>query len=193
MVTPRQVSDFDTLAICEIFGLTPEFVRERFDSYSTNDRKIGFGSMPFLKQVSSEQYNAFAEKAFLFPGFDAIARTARVYPVNAGGNLIGYVSEVDRDYIEAHPEYRAGDYAGKTGLERAYEKRLSGEKGYTVYYRDARGRIKGHYEDGALDKEAVAGGDITTTIDAQLQAYGETLMRNKVGSVVAIEPSTGEI
>ena len=193
MVSPRQVSEFDTLAICQIFGLTPEFVRERFDSYSTNDRKIGFGSMPFLKQVSSEQYNAFAEKAFLFPGFDAVARTARIYPVNAGGNLIGYVSEVDRDYIEAHPEYRAGDFAGKTGLERAYEKRLSGEKGYTVYYRDARGKIKGHYDNGSLDKEAVAGSDITTTIDANLQAYGETLMKNKVGSVVAIEPSTGEI
>ena len=193
MVTPRQVSAFDTLAICKIFGLTPQFVRERFDSYSSNERKIGFGSMPFLKQVSSEQYNAFAEKAFLFPGFDAVARSARVYPVNAGGNLIGYVSEVDRDYIEKHPDYKPGDYAGKTGIERAYEHRLSGEKGYTVYYRDARGRIKGHYEDGAMDKEAIAGSDIVTTIDAELQSYGETLMRNKVGSVVAIEPSTGEI
>ena len=193
MVTPRNVPEFDTLAICNIFGLDLDYVREKFASYKANARKIGFGSMPFLKQVGSAQFNAFAEKAFLFPGFDAVARTARVYPVNAGGNLIGYVSEVDRDYIEAHPEYRAGDYAGKTGIERAYEKRLAGEKGYTVYYRDAHGQIKGHYEDGALDKEAVAGSDITTTIDANLQAYGEILMHNKVGSVVAIEPSTGEI
>ena len=193
MVSPKQVDEFDTLAICRIFNLEPEYVHEKFESYNANIRKIGYGSMPFLKQVSSEQYNAFAERAYLFPGFDAVARTARVYPVNAGGNLIGYVSEVDRDYIDKHPTYRSGDYAGKTGLERAYEERLSGEKGYTVYYRDARGRIKGHYEDGALDKEAVAGSDITTTIDAELQAFGEQLMKNKVGSVVAIEPSTGEI
>ena len=132
MVTPRQVEEFDTLAICRIFGVDMDFVREKFDYYKANSRKIGFGSMPFLKQVGSEQFNAYAERAFLFPGFDAIARTARVYPVNAGGNLIGYVSEVDRDYIEKHPDYRSGDYAGKTGLERAYESRLSGEKGYTV-------------------------------------------------------------
>ena len=193
MVSPRLVEPFDTLALCEIFGIDRDFVRERFEQYHANALKIGYGSMPFMKQVSSEQYNAFAEREFLFPGFDAIARTARVYPINAGGNLIGYVSEVDRDYIEKHPEYRAGDYAGKTGIERAYEHRLSGEKGYTVYYRDARGRIKGHYDNGSLDKEAVAGSDITTTIDAELQAYGERLMKNKVGSVVAIEPSTGEI
>ncbi|MBP5505526.1 MAG: penicillin-binding protein 2 [Bacteroidales bacterium] len=193
MVSPRLVEPFDTLAICEIFNLEPEFVHERFAQYRDNARKIGYGSMPFLKQVSSEQYNAFAEKEYLFPGFDAVARTARIYPVNAGGNLIGYVSEVDRDYIEKHPEYRSGDYAGKTGMERAFEKRLCGEKGYTVYYRDARGRIKGHYDNGAIDKAAVAGSDIITTIDAGLQEYGETLMRNKVGSLVAIEPSTGEI
>lgn len=193
MVTPRQVAPFDTLAICEIFGLEPGFVREKFVQYSANARKIGYGSMPFIKQVSSEQYNAFAEREYLFPGFDAVARTARVYPINAGGNLIGYVSEVDRDYIERNPSYQSGDYAGKTGLERAYEHRLSGQKGYTVYYRDARGRIKGRYDNGSLDKEAVAGSDITTTIDATLQAYGETLMKGKVGSVVAIEPSTGEI
>ncbi len=193
MVTPRRVEPFDTLAICEVLGLTPEYVREKFDYYKANTRKIGYGSMPFLKQVSSEQYNAFAEKAFLFPGFDAVARTARVYPINAGGNLIGYVSEVDRDYIEKHPSYRSGDYAGKTGIERAYEDRLSGEKGHTVYYRDASGRIKGHYDNGSLDREAIAGSDINTTIDAELQAYGEILMKNKVGSVVAIEPSTGEI
>ncbi len=193
MVTPRRVEPFDTLAICEVFGLTPEYVREKFSYYKANTRKIGYGAMPFLKQVSSEQYNAFAEKAFLFPGFDAVARTARVYPINAGGNLIGYVSEVDRDYIEKHPTYRSGDYAGKTGIERAYEERLAGEKGHTVYYRDASGRIKGHYDNGSLDKEAIAGSDINTTIDAELQAYGEVLMKNKVGSVVAIEPSTGEI
>ncbi len=193
MVSPLLVEPFDTLALCEIFGVDRAYVRERFEQYQSNARKIGYGSMPFIKQVSSEQYNAFAEREFLFPGFDAIARTARIYPINAGGNLIGYVSEVDRDYIEKHPEYRAGDYAGKTGIERAYEHRLSGEKGYTVYYRDARGRIKGHYDNGSLDKEAVAGSDIITTIDAELQAYGERLMKNKVGSVVAIEPSTGEI
>ena len=193
MVSPRQVTPFDTTALCRIFELDPAFVRDRFASYRENDRKIGFGSMPFLKQVSGEQYNAFAERAFMFPGFEAITRTARVYPINAGGNLIGYVSEVNKAYIESHPDYKAGDYAGQTGIERAYESRLAGKKGYTIYYKDAKGRLQGRYEDGAKDVEAVAGTDITTTIDAELQAFGEQLMKNKVGSVVAIEPSTGEI
>ena len=193
MVTPIEVTAFDTLALCRIFDLDKDYVVKCFEGYKKDRRKIGYGSVYFLKHISSEQYNYFVEQSFHFPGFSASIRSARQYPYNAGGNLIGYVSEVDRDYIEKHPDYRSGDYAGKTGLERAYESRLAGEKGYTVYFRDANGRIKGHYEDGAADKAAVAGSDITTTIDAELQAYGERLMKNKVGSVVAIEPSTGEI
>ena len=117
----------------------------------------------------------------------------RQYPFNAGGNLLGYISEVDANYIKEHPEYKSGDYVGKTGMEEAYEPQLRGEKGYNIYLRDAHNRIKEHYKDGEYDKTAVAGTDVTTTIDGTLQAYGEQLMRGKVGSLVAIEPATGEI
>ncbi|MCF0172735.1 MAG: penicillin-binding protein 2 [Bacteroidales bacterium] len=193
MVTPRTVTEFDTTALCDIFGIERSFIEERFAYWKENSRKVGYGAMPLLRHVSSEQYNRFAERSDRFPGFNAVTRTARIYPINAGGNLIGYVSEVDRAYIDKHPGYRPGDYAGKTGIERAYEERLAGKKGYTIYFRDAAGRNRGRYKDGLYDSLAVAGNDITTTIDADIQSYGELLMKNKVGSVVAIEPSTGEI
>ncbi|MBP5210688.1 MAG: penicillin-binding protein 2 [Bacteroidales bacterium] len=193
MVTPIEVTAFDTLALCDIFELDKEYVVNCFEGYKRDRRKIGYGSVYFLKHISSEQYNYFVEQSFHFPGFSASIRSARRYPYNAGGNLIGYVSEVDQNYIRNNEGYKSGDYAGKTGIEQAYESRLRGEKGYTIYLRDAHNQIKEHYEDGQYDKEAVAGEDLNTSIDVILQAYGEALMKNKVGSLVAIEPSTGEV
>jgi penicillin-binding protein 2 len=147
-----------------------------------------------LKQLPPETYMRFAEVAYKFPGFKGQARSIRQYPYNAGGNLLGYVSEVDAAFIKKHPdEYKSGDYAGKTGIEAARENDLKGEKGYTIYLRNSHNRIESRYRDGELDKEATPGKDITTTIDAELQNYGQLLMQNKVGSLVAIEPSTGEI
>lgn len=116
-----------------------------------------------------------------------------MYPYNAGGNLLGYVTEVDRDFLEKHPDYSSGDYTGRTGLEETCEPMLRGEKGYSIYLRDASNRIQSSYRNGEFDKPAVPGQDVVSTIDAELQNYGEELMRNKVGSVIAIEPSTGEI
>lgn len=193
MVTPIDVHEFDTVALCNIFGIDTSFVKEKFREYRLYRKKIGYQTLTFRKQVSNEQYNAFIEKAFMFPGFSGVPRTARTYPFNAGGNLLGYISEVDQPYLKAHPEYRMGDFAGKTGIEEAYEELLRGEKGYNIFLRDAHNRIKEHYADGEYDKTAVPGKDLTTTIDAELQAYGELLMNHKVGSLVAIEPATGEI
>ena len=193
MVTPYDVKPFDTLAFCKIFDLDTAFVHEKFREYRRFRTRIGYQSLVFRRQVTSEQYNMFIEKNFMFPGFSGVRRTSRAYPYAGGGNLFGYISEVDADYIKEHPGYRSGDYAGKTGMEEAYEPLLRGEKGYNIYLRDAHNRIKEHYMDGEYDKEAVAGIDVTTTIDGPLQAYGERLMKNKVGSLVAIEPSTGEI
>lgn len=195
MVTPVELKnkEFDTTALCSILGVEREFVRQKFADYHRNMRRIGYGSMPFVKQLPSDLYNSFAEQAYRFPGFNAVIRSSRSYPYNAGGNLIGYVSEVDQNYLRSHEGYRAGDYAGKTGMERAYENRLKGQKGYTIYLRDANNRIKEHYDNGEHDREAIAGEDINTTIDVELQEFGEMLMKNKVGSVVAIEPSTGEV
>lgn len=194
MVTPKEVEEFDTLALCRVLDITPEFVKEKMDEFYRNRRRIGWQSVVMIKQIPPETYMKFAEVAYKFPGFRGQARSIREYPFNAGGNLLGYVSEVNASYIERHPdEYKAGDYAGMTGIEAAREKELRGQKGYNIWLRNSRNKIESRYRNGELDVEAVPGDDITTTIDAELQHYGQMLMNRKVGSLVAIEPSTGEI
>lgn len=194
LVTPREVQVFDTLMLADALDVTPDFIRGKMAEYAKNRRRIGYQSVVMLKQIKPEIYMRFAELQYKFPGFRGQARSIRDYPVNAGGNLLGYVSEVDSRYIENHPgEYRSGDYAGKTGIEAAREKELRGEKGYHIYLRNSRNQIEQRYKDGEMDKQAVPGHNIYTTIDAKLQQYGQELMKNKVGSLVAIEPETGEI
>ena len=194
LVTPREIEQFDTLTFCKVLDVTPEFVREKMEEFRKNRRKIGYQSVVMLKQIPPETYMRFAEVAYKFPGFRGQARSIREYPFNAGGNLLGYVSEVNQKFIEQHPgEYRSGDYAGQTGIEAAREKELRGVKGYNIYLRNSKNKIESRYKDGEFDKEAIPGDDIMTTIDAELQHYGQMLMANKVGSLVAIEPSTGEI
>ena len=193
LVTPREVTSLDTVALAHALDTSVDFVREKMQYYHKYRSRIGFQTQTFLKQVSVETYIKFAEQEYLFPGFRAQVRSIRDYPFNAGGNLLGYISEVDADYLKTHPEYRSGDYVGRTGLEAAMEEQLRGEKGYHIFLRDSRNRVQSPYMDGAEDKSAVPGKDIVSTIDAHLQQYGQLLMEGKVGSVVAIEPSTGEI
>lgn len=193
LVTPRDVSEFDTLALAEALDTTADFLRERMAYYRKYRSRIGYRTVTLLKQVPPEIYMKFAEKQYLFPGFRSQMRSIRAYPFNAGGNLLGYISEVNADDISRDPEYEAGDYIGRTGLESAMEKELRGEKGYHILLRDSRNRLQSAYLDGREDKPAVPGNNIVSTIDAHLQQYGQQLMEGKVGSVVAIEPSTGEI
>ena len=196
LVSPRDLEkvEFDTLALATALDTTVEFIRGKMAEYRKNRRKIGFQSVTMIKQIPAETYNKFAEVQYRFPGFKGQVRGIRDYPINAGGNLLGYVSEVNQKFIDSHPgEYRSGDYAGQTGIEAAREKDLRGEKGYHIYLRNSKNQIEQPYKDGEFDKEAVPGHDIVTTIDAQLQQYGQELMRNKVGALVAIEPGTGEI
>ena len=193
LVTPREVEEFDTLALSKVLDVTPEFIKGKMDEYRKNRRRIGWQTVIMIKQMPQETYMKFSEVEYKFPGFRGQARSIREYPFNAGGNLLGYVSEVDSRFIERNPEYKVGDYAGKTGIEAAREKELRGEKGYNIMLRDSRNKIMSRYQNGEMDKEAVPGKNITTTIDAELQHYGQMLMNNKVGSLVAIEPSTGEI
>ncbi len=193
MVTPREVQAFDTLALAEALDTTADFIRERMDYYHRFRTRIGWQTLVFMKMVSPEAYMRFAEEQFMYPGFKAQVRTMRDYPFNAGGNLLGYTSEVSPEYLADHPDYKAGDYYGRTGLEAAREQDLRGKKGWHIYQRDSRGRQKDPYHDGDYDVEAEPGKDIVTTIDAYLQQYGQKLMEGKKGSVVAIEPSTGEI
>ena len=194
LVTPREVQAFDTVQLATSLGVSPDLIREKMAEYRKNRSRIGYQTVVMLKKIPPETYMKFAELQYKFPGFRGQMRSIRDYPFNAGGNLLGYVSEVDADFIKKHPgEYRSGDYAGKTGIEAAREDDLKGEKGYHIYLRDSHNQIQNAYMDGEMDKEAVPGKDIVTTIDAELQQYGQELMRNKVGSVVAIEPATGEI
>ncbi len=194
IVTPREVKAFDTLALATALDVDVQFIRDRMDYYRRYRSSIGYQSQTMIKQVPPETYMKFAEIQYKFPGFKGQMRSIRDYPIDAGGNLLGYVSEVDADYIKQHPgEYKSGDYIGRTGIEAAREQDLRGVKGYHVYLRDSHNQIQTAYNDGEMDMEAVPGNDIVTTIDAQLQNYGQLLMQNKVGSVVAIEPATGEI
>jgi penicillin-binding protein 2 len=193
MITPYEVKELDTLDLCNIFDLNIDDVRKTLQDYRKNRRKIGYQSIPFVKQISSQQYSIFLEKSYKFPGFSAVSRTIRSYPFNAGANLLGYISEVDTAFMRKNPSYKRGDYVGRTGIEQSYESILKGEKGYNIYLRDVHNKIKSSFADGKYDLEAIPGKSIISSIDAELQNYGERLMANKVGSVVAIEPSTGEI
>ena len=194
LVTPKEVTEFDTLLLASVLEVEPDFIRSKMAEYRKNRRRIGYQSVIMMKQLSAEKYMKFSEIQYKFPGFRGQVRSIRDYPFNAGGNLLGYVSEVDQAYISRYPgEYRPGDYAGKTVLEAAREDDLKGEKGYHIYLRNSHNQIQTRYKDGEMDKEAIPGKDIVTTIDADLQQYGQLLMQNKVGSLVAIEPSTGEI
>lgn len=196
MITPKEMAkvEFDTVGLAMALDLDVDYIREKFAYYKKYRSRIGWQSLTFAKHISPEVYMKFAEVQYKYPGFRGVPRTTRDYPINAGGNLLGYCSEVDDSYMAKHPgEYRAGDYAGRTGIEAAMETVLRGEKGYNIYLRGSNNQIKARYKDGEMDIEAVPGQDIMTSIDAELQNYGQRLMTNKVGAMVAIEPGTGEI
>ncbi len=196
MVIPREVTEVDTLEICRTLKVEKEtLVSFLVEVEKRKKQKGGIGrlQMPFMRQVPAETYALFQEKSYKFPGFYTQARTNRSYVRRISGNLLGYVNEVDKAIIEKNPYYQQGDYIGRTGIEEAYEEVLRGKKGISIFVRDAHNRIKQPYDGGKSDSIAVAGKNITTTIDADLQEYAEQLMTNKIGGVVAIEPSTGEI
>jgi len=190
MVIPVQVSKIDTNEFCKSLGITREYFRERMKaaiSYSKRAPSV------FMKQISSETYAQFQEKLFMFPGFYVQTRTLRKYSKPVAAHVLGYVSEVDENIIRNNPYYKPGDYIGTTGIEEAYETELRGKKGVKIFMVDVYGRVKGSYEEGIYDTAAVQGKDIVCTIDLDLQEYAENLMKNKPGSIVAIEPATGEI
>ncbi len=194
MVSPRTLKQFDTSLLAKTLKVPKQLIVDKINNYHKNRRKIGYRSVVMLKQLKPEIYQRFAEIQYKFQGFKGQARSIRHYPINAGGNLLGYVSEVDNNYIKKQGgEYKAGDYAGKTGMEASMEKVLRGEKGYHIFLRNSKNQIEDKYEEGKHDKEAVSGSDINTTIDSKLQEYGQNLMKNKVGSLIAIEPGSGEI
>ncbi len=190
MVIPSQTTKIDTGGFCNLVGITPAIFRERMAfalGYSRRAPSV------FIKQISDETFARFQEKMFLFPGFYVQPRTLRKYSRPVASHLLGYVSEVDESIIKKDPYYKLGDYIGKSGIEEAYEKELRGKRGVKIYLVDVYSRIKGSYSAGNFDTLAVQGDDIISSIDLNLQEYGERLMRNKRGSIVAIEPKTGEV
>lgn len=190
MVIPRQVKDLDTAEICRLLQITPEGFNERMKK--AHDYSPILASA-FEKQISKETYGYIEEKLYRFRGFFVQPRTLRKYPMSIGAHLLGYIGEVTPAQIEKNSYYKQGDYIGISGIERAYEKQLRGIKGLKIRMVDVMNRDVGSFENGRYDTAAVMGGDLYTGIDAELQQYGEKLMMNKRGSVVAIDPKTGEI
>ena len=190
MVIPRQVKTIDTNEFCRLTELTKEEFIQRMhkaEKYSPYKASV------FEEQISKESFGYLEEKLYKYPGFYVQPRTLRKYPVPVAAHTLGYVGEVSRSDIRKNPYYKMGDYIGKSGVEKAYEKELRGKKGMKIKMVDVFNREKGSYMNGRYDTLAVPGNDLYLTIDAKLQAYGERLMQNKKGSIVAIKPSTGEI
>src|SRR5664279_966985 len=190
MVVPAQVTKIDTTSFCDLLGISKDLFRKQMNLAINYSRRA---SSVFLKQVSNETYARFQEKMFLYPGFYVQPRTLRKYSQPVASHVLGYVSEVDENLIRKLPYYKPGDYIGKSGIEESYEKDLRGKRGVKIFLVDVFSRVKGSYAEGKLDTLAVQGTDITTGLDLDLQAYGEELMKNKRGSVVAIDPKTGEV
>lgn len=190
MVIPAQTGDIDTAEFCKLIQITEESFIQRMKTAAEYSKRA---PSVFLAQISAETYARLQEKMFQYPGFYVQPRTLRKYSRSVAAHLLGYVSEVDEATVKSKPYYRAGDYIGKLGIEEAYEKELRGQRGVKIYLVDVFSRVKGSYADGRMDTLAIQGEDIISTIDIDLQEYGEYLMRNKTGSIVAIEPSTGEV
>jgi penicillin-binding protein 2 len=190
MVIPKQVADLDTAEFCRLLDITPESFNEKMNkakSFSKVKASI------FEKQISAETFATFQEKLYKFQGFYVQPRTLRKYPNNTAAHVLGYIGEVNDALIAKNPYYRQGDYIGISGIEQSYEKELRGQRGVRIVMVDVFNREKGSYKNGIYDTIAIAGQNLICTLDAELQAYGEQLLQNKVGSLVAIEPKTGEI
>jgi len=190
MVIPRQVKGIDTAGFCNLLGLT----FEEFNLKMAEAKEFStYKASAFEKQIPSNQFASISEKLYQYNGFYIQKRTLRKYPKPIAAHVLGYVSEVSPNDITKDNYYKNGDYKGISGLEKEYEKELRGRRGRKVLLVDVHNREKGSYKNGSYDSLAIEGDNLYCTIDRELQAYGESLMQNKRGSIVAIEPATGEI
>ena len=197
MVVMNEVKDrLDTMEFCQTLGITKEEFNRRMATMKDRNKNPGYSRFTqqlFISQLSDKDFSLFQEKMFRFPGFYVQKRSVRQYQFPIAAHVLGDVAEVSPADIEEDEYYQPGDYIGKLGIERYYEKQLRGVKGIQILLRDAHGRIQGRYQNGALDQRAQPGKDLTLGIDMELQKLGERLMEGKIGSIVAIEPSTGEV
>ncbi len=190
MVVPRNIRSLDTLELCNILNMdTAEFNQRltKAKKYST------YAPSLFARRLPPQMYAYLTERLYRFKGFYIYPRTIRTYYTQAAAHSLGYIAEVNYNDMESDPYYTIGDYIGRSGIERSYEKELRGVKGQRIVLVDNLGRVQGAYQDGAYDVAAIPGKSLWASIDKDLQEYGESLMQGKRGSIVAIDPSTGEI
>lgn len=190
MVTPRQLEPFDTTEICRILKITRESMKERLQSARSYSYRV---PSVFMKQVSYENAALLQEKLFQYPGFYVQTRTLRKYTRPIAAHALGYVGEANQLTLDQDSYYQMGDYIGVSGIEKAYEPYLKGEKGQNVFLKDVHNQTIESYQEGRLDRTVKVGLNLVSTLDAKLQEYGEELLKPYVGSVVAIEPATGEV
>ncbi len=197
MVVMNEVGDhLDTLELCDALNITKEDFIRRIATMKDRNRNPGYSRFTqqlLISQLSDKDFSLFQEKMFRFPGFYVQRRSIRQYSYPYAAHVLGDVAEVSPADIEQDDYYIPGDYIGKLGIERSYEKQLRGEKGIQILLRDAHGRIKGRYQNGALDQRPKAGKKLTLALDLELQALGERLMEGKIGSIVCLDPKTGEV
>ena len=192
----REVRDLDTLSFCKALNIDKQYFINRIEEIKDHRKNPGYSSYTpqlFMSQLGIEDIATIQQSMYKYPGFYIQNRTLREYAFPYAAHVLGNIGEVSQKKLDNDDYYKPGDYAGRDGIEYTYEEQLRGVKGVEILLRDAKGRIKGKYENGKEDIAPKAGQNLTLTLDAQLQILGEKLMTGKVGSIVAIEPSTGEI
>jgi penicillin-binding protein 2 len=192
----REIRELDTLAFCKALNISKEYFIKRIAEIRDRKKNYGYSSYTpqlFMTQLGIEDIATIQQSMYKYPGFYIQNRTLREYAFPNAAHVLGSIGEVSQAKIESDSYYKQGDYTGRDGIEKTYEKQLRGVKGVEVLLRDAKGRIKGKYENGKEDVAPKAGENLNLTLDAQLQVLAEKLLKGKMGSVVAIEPSTGEI
>ncbi len=196
MIIPRDASNFDTTMLCATLRISKEELLKKWDDMKNPRKNPGYSAytpQKLISHLTQEDYGRLQEKLYLFPGFFIQKRTIREYATHSAGNILGNIREVSANDLERDRYYRRGDYTGDLGIEKSYETALRGEKGVEILMKDALGRVKGKYENGIHDVVPKSGHNLKLSIDMDLQEYGERLMAGKIGAIVAIEPSTGEI
>lgn len=196
VVMNEQKNRIDTLEFCEALGITKDFFKTRMADIKDRNKNPGYSRFTqqlFMSQLSDAEFSVFQEKMYRFPGFYVQKRSIRQYQYPYAAHVLGDVAEVSPGDIESDDYYQAGDYIGKMGVERSYEKQLRGRKGVQILLRDVHGKVQGNYQNGKFDTKPIPGKNLTLSIDLPLQALGERLLQGKIGSIVAIEPSTGEV
>jgi penicillin-binding protein 2 len=186
--------DFDTIGFCNLVNISKQDFIKRIDEIKNEKYYSKLTPMTFMKNLTREEIARIQEIIFKYPAFSIVSRPQRQYEVSTSGNLLGYTNEVnERDIKKDSLYYLPGDFIGKSGVEKSYEKVLRGEKGIQYIQKDIRLRSIGSYKNGALDKDVVTGRDVTLTIDYDLQRMAEEMLVNKQGAIVALDPTNGEI